>query len=234
METLCFGRCGFFCLTFCLCGCGSFLSGLLCSCSFSSGSCSLFRFGFLLCESFSPFLVHLGFSSLCSLDSFSGGFRDAFDLGVDLGIFIQGVGKRDYWGTGSVVIPGFNYLEAWYTHQLDYWTPDNRDAFYPALSNTGQSNQTQNFLPQTKYLLNMAYCRIKNITVGYTFPEKWTRKAKISKLRLYLSLENVFEFDHLGDIPIDPETRTSTGDGNYIGRSYPYSRNTSFGLQVTF
>ena len=154
--------------------------------------------------------------------------------GVDLGIFIQGVGKRDYWGTGSVVIPGFNYLEAWYTHQLDYWTPDNRDAFYPALSNTGQSNQTQNFLPQTKYLLNMAYCRIKNITVGYTFPEKWTRKAKISKLRLYLSLENVFEFDHLGDIPIDPETRTSTGDGDYIGRSYPYSRNTSFGLQVTF
>lgn len=154
--------------------------------------------------------------------------------GVDLGIFIQGVGKRELWGSGSIVIPGFNYLEAWYTHQLDYWTPENQDAFYPALSNTGQSNKTQNFLPQTKYLLNMAYCRIKNITLGYTFPEKWMKKAKISKLRLYVSLENVFEFDHLGDIPIDPETQTATGDGGYIGRSYPYSRNTSFGVQLSF
>ena len=154
--------------------------------------------------------------------------------GFDLGIFIQGVGKRELWGSGSIVIPGFNYMEAWYTHQLDYWTPDNPDAFYPAISNTGQSNNTQNFLRQTKYLLNMAYCRVKNISLGYTFPEKWMRKAKLSKLRLYVSLENLFEFDHLGDIPIDPETQTSTGDGGYIGRSYPYSRSTSFGMQLTF
>ena len=125
-------------------------------------------------------------------------------------------------------------MEAWYTHQLDYWTPENQDAFYPAISNTGQSNKTQNFLPQTKYLLNMAYCRVKNITLGYSFPEKWMRKAKLSKLRLYVSLENLFEFDHLGDIPIDPETQTTTGDGGYIGRSYPYSRSTSFGMQLTF
>ena len=154
--------------------------------------------------------------------------------GFDLGIFIQGVGKRELWGSGSIVIPGFNYMEAWYTHQLDYWTPDNPDAFYPAISNTGQSNNTQNFLRQTKYLLNMAYCRVKNVSFGYTFPEKWMRKAKLSKLRLYVSLENLFEFDHLGDIPIDPETQTSTGDGGYIGRSYPYSRSTSFGMQLTF
>lgn len=154
--------------------------------------------------------------------------------GFDLSVFVQGVGKREFWGSGSIVIPGFNYMEAWYTHQLDYWTPDNRDAFYPAISNTGQSNKTQNFLPQTKYLLNMAYCRLKNVTVGYTFPENWMKRLKINKLRLYISLENLFEIDHLGDIPIDPETLTTTGDGNYIGRSYPYSRNTSFGLQLTF
>lgn len=154
--------------------------------------------------------------------------------GIDLGIFLQGVGKRDYWGSGSIVIPGFNYLEAWYTHQLDYWTPENTDAFYPRLTNNGQSNNARNFLRQTRYLLDMSYCRVKNVTLGYTFPENWMRKIHLSKLRVYLSLENLFEFDHMGDVPIDPETQYKTGDGDYLGRSYPYSRTTSFGVQVTF
>lgn len=154
--------------------------------------------------------------------------------GFDLGVFLQGVGKRDVWATGSIVIPGFNYLEAWYTHQLDYWTEENTDAFYPRLTNQGQSNNAMNFLPQTRYLLDMSYCRVKNVTLGYTFPSKWMSKAKISKCRLYVSLENLFEFDNLGDMPIDPETQTATGDGGYLGRSYPYSRTTSVGLQVTF
>ena len=154
--------------------------------------------------------------------------------GVDLGIFIQGVGKRDFWGSGSIVIPGFNYLEAWYTHQLDYWTPENTNAFYPRLTNNGQSNNARNFLRQSRYLLNMAYCRLKNVTVGYTLPAQWTRKAAMQKVRLYASFENLLTFDHMNGVPIDPETRYDTGDGDYLGRSYPYAKTCSFGLQVTF
>ena len=154
--------------------------------------------------------------------------------GIDLGVFLQGVGKRDYWGSGSIVIPGFNYLEAWYTHQLDYWTPEHTDAFYPRLTNNGQSNNARNFLRQSRYLLDMSYCRVKNITLGYSFPESWMRKIHLQKLRVYLSLENLFEFDNMGDVPIDPETQYKTGDGDYLGRSYPYSRTTSFGVQVSF
>lgn len=154
--------------------------------------------------------------------------------GIDLGIFFQGVGKRDYWGSGSIVIPGFNYLEAWYTHQLDYWTPENPNAFYPRLTNNGQSNNARNFLRQSRYLLNMAYCRLKNVTVGYSFPDSWMRKIHLQKLRVYASFENLFEFDHMGNMPIDPETQYRTGDGDYLGRSYPYSRTASFGVQVTF
>lgn len=163
------------------------------------------------------------------------GFRLGLDWkGIDLGVFIQGVGKRQLWSSGSIVIPGFNYLEAWYTHQTDYWTEENPNAFYPRLSNTGQSNNTQNFLPQTKYLLNMAYCRLKNVSVGYTLPQKWLRPAGLKNLRVYMNFENLFEIDHLGNIPIDPETNTQTGDGDYIGRSYPYCRTASFGVQLTF
>lgn len=153
--------------------------------------------------------------------------------GFDLDIFLQGVGKRDLWASGSVIIPGFNYTEAWYTHQLDYWTPENTNAFYPRISNLGQTN-TQNFLPQTKYLLDMSYCRVKNITLGYALPKSLLQRANLSKLRVYVSFENLFEFDNLGEIPIDPETGLTTGDGDYIGRSYPYTRAASVGLQLTF
>ncbi len=154
--------------------------------------------------------------------------------GIDLGIYIQGVGKRDYWGSGSIVIPGFNYLEAWYTHQTDYWTPENTDAFYARLTNNGQSNNARNYLRQTRYLLDMSYCRLKNVTLGYTLPLKWTKKAGMSKVRLYTSFENLLTFDHMHDVPIDPETQYDRGDGDYLGRSYPYAKTCSFGLQVTF
>lgn len=162
--------------------------------------------------------------------------------GLDFELFIQGVGKRDYWGTGNMIIPGWNHYEGvFYAHQTDYWREDNLDAFYPRLTQVGQINQYSraaalNFFPQTKYLLDMSYCRIKNITLGYSFPQKLLQKIKIDRLRIYASFENVFEFDHLGDIPIDPETGQSTGDGGAMGfgRIYPYTRSASMGVQLKF
>lgn len=152
----------------------------------------------------------------------------------DLGVFFQGVGKRDLWGTGQLVIPGWHYGEAYYTHHMDYWTEDNTDAFYPRPWALNYQSANPNFKKQTRYLLNMAYCRLKNLTVGYTLPETLTRRAMIQRLRFYASFENLVTWDHLNNVPIDPETRTATGDGGYIGRSYPFSREFSFGLQVTF
>jgi len=155
--------------------------------------------------------------------------------GFDLGFFLQGVGKRDLWASGTSFIPGFRPGEAWYQHQLDYWTPENPNAFYPRPTDQGQSNSIRNFMPQTKYLLDMSYLRVKNLTFGYTFPEKWVERAKVQNLRIFFSGENLFEFDNV-DMPIDPETDyTSWGlnDGNSFGRVYPFKRTYSFGLQLT-
>jgi hypothetical protein len=62
-------------------------------------------------------------------------------------------------------------------------------------------------------------------------------KINIDKLRIYFSGENLFEIDKMGDIPIDPEmnwtTRTSN-DSRAFGRSYPYRRTLSFGVQLQF
>ena len=168
-------------------------------------------------------------------------FRLGLDwYGVDLSVFFQGVGSRQYWGTGTMMIPGWNFSEGtYYAHQTDYWTPTNTGAFYPRLSEMNQPGQYSaasfNFLCQTRYLLDMSYLRMKNITVGYSLPKEVLRKMHFEKFRVYASFENVCEFDKLGNMPLDPETATSAGDGGAMGfgRIYPFTRQMSCGLQIS-
>ncbi|HYK77533.1 MAG TPA: TonB-dependent receptor [Daejeonella sp.] len=157
--------------------------------------------------------------------------------GFDFGVFFQGVGKRDLWVHSPATIPGVSIGEGWYANQLDYWTPQNPNAFYPAPSNVGQTANTTNFKIQTRYLLDMSYLRVKNLTLGYSLPTRISEKLKINKARLYFSGENLFEKDNLKGFNIDPEidyTTTGADDPRTFGRVYPYRRSLSFGLQVTF
>ncbi|MFC6996539.1 SusC/RagA family TonB-linked outer membrane protein [Rufibacter roseus] len=155
--------------------------------------------------------------------------------GIDFSMFLQGVGARDYWATGQMYLPGWRAHEAWYTHQLDYWTPENPNAFYPRPTQMTEAS-VFNFQPQTKYLLDLSYLRVKNVQLGYTIPKVITTKAKIQRLRVYLSGENVFTFDNLNGVPIDPEinvTSANLNDQTGVGRVYPYRTSYSVGVQIT-
>ncbi|SDS36550.1 TonB-dependent receptor [Gramella sp. MAR_2010_147] len=155
--------------------------------------------------------------------------------GFDLNLFMQGVGKRDFWANGPVFIPGYRYAEGWYEHQLDYWTPENPDAFYPRPNDQQQSNNAMNFLPQTKYLLDLSYLRMKNINLGYTIPAGLSERFNVDRFRIYVSGENLFEFTN-GNLPIDPEvdyTQAGLNDTNTFGRVYPFRRSLSAGVQIT-
>ena len=157
--------------------------------------------------------------------------------GIDLDVFFQGVGKREMWVTGNMVLPGWQATEANFAHTLDYWTPENTGAFYTRPLQYGNSGDKWNYVKNDRYLLNMAYLRLKNVTIGYTFPEKLMKRIYISRLRVFASGENLFEFDHLGDNPIDPElahTDLTSGDARAFGRAYPYRRTFSFGVQLDF
>ncbi len=157
----------------------------------------------------------------------------------DMRAFFQGVGSRDYWAYGSVAIPtgGSGYADGAFAHFLDYWTPQNTDAFYPNPSNNAWISNGNNFLRQTRYLQNMAYLRLKNLTVGYTLPSAWLQAIKFQSARIYVSGENLFEFDNM-TIPVDPESTAYkadfTGESWSFGRSYPFSRTLSIGMQVNF
>lgn len=162
---------------------------------------------------------------------------DAAWKGIDFRIFFQGVAKRDYWmngpyfwganGTGEWQAAGF--VEHW-----DFWRPEgdplgaNTDAYYPRVL----KNDSRNMKVQSRYLQNAAYCRIKNLQVGYTLPKAWTDKAGMSSVRVYVSGDNLFTFSHMSKI-FDPEALESTYDANN-GKLYPLQRTISVGLNVNF
>lgn len=171
-------------------------------------------------------------------------FRIGSDYkGFDLSIFIQGVGKREVWGNGFLAIPGFQSSDGAMPQAIagDFWKEDRTDAFYPRAYNLAGSNKKLNMVPQSKYLLDMSYLRIKNITLGYTLPENVIKKAYIKSMRVYVALENFFTFDNLRDLPIDPEEvagYSMWNDDNYnlsrTGVGTPTFKSASVGVQLNF
>ena len=83
-------------------------------------------------------------------------------------------------------------------------------------------------IPQTKYLLNAAYLRIKNVTLGYTIPNAITKRFKVSRLRVFVTGENLYEFSSIKKY-IDPE---AVADG--WGWAHPYQRKYAFGINLDF
>ncbi len=171
-------------------------------------------------------------------------FRVGADYkGFDASVFIQGVGQRSVWGEGSTVIPGYQASDGGMPEAIagNFWRADRTNAFYPAPYNQAGSGTTLNMQIQSRYLLNMAYMRIKNITVGYSLPASVLRKIQISKLRVYVALENFFTFDHLGTLPVDPEEiegysmwNTTNYDAGRTGVGVPTYKSASVGIQLNF
>lgn len=160
---------------------------------------------------------------------------DAAWKGFDISMFFQGVGKRNLWAAGNQVLPGFTSGEPYYEGAEDYWTPENQDAFYPRPMIYSQA-QTGNYNVNDRYMLNMAYVRLKTLTFGYTLPKTWLSKFKVENLRVYFTGENLFTIDGVKPA-IDPEigirTSGSSSDARNFGRSYPYQKTISFGIQLS-
>ncbi len=159
---------------------------------------------------------------------------DAAYKGLDLKVFFQGTMKRDYMpGGGTTLFWGaVGYWQAnFFKPHLDYFRPEgtssglgaNVDAYYPRPLENGRNRN-----PQTRYLQNAAYTRLKNITLGYTLPGSVTQNFKVSNLRLFVSGENLFTITKMK--MYDPET---AGIGGWDGSTYPLSKSVSLGLNVT-
>lgn len=147
--------------------------------------------------------------------------------GIDFSFVIQGVGKCDGYLEGTAR-HAFQDMAAYpqkvHLERYNVVTNPNPDALYPRLTyNTGFNQNTFS----TYWMENASYMRLKNVQIGYTFPEKWMKKARIDNLRVYLSGDNLLTVSDFF-YAYDPETPVSKGG------YYPQVKTVVLGLNITF
>lgn len=153
--------------------------------------------------------------------------------GIDFSFFFQGLANMSFWidptttgpfidndGT-SDVISNNALLEV---VAEDHWSENDRDpyAFYPRLSNYVVPNNAQR---NTWFMRDGSFMRLKSLEVGYSFPKRFVKLAKLNSFRLYLSGTNLLTFSKFK--LWDPEM-----GGNGLG--YPIQRVFNVGIEASF
>ena len=159
-------------------------------------------------------------------------------FGVDFSVFFQGIGRKNWYPTaesygfwGPLARPYSSFIRS--DAVSLYWTEDNKDAYFPVLRGyMAMDSQGTLVNKNDRYLQNVGYLRLKNLTVGYTFPDKWMKKIRVQHLRIYFSGDNLFTWTPLKTKYIDPEQINSSYNGT--GSGYPLSKTYSIGLDITF
>ncbi|WP_308993897.1 TonB-dependent receptor [Mariniflexile litorale] len=147
--------------------------------------------------------------------------------GFDFTAFFQGVLEQNVVRSGWLRYP---FAQIWTNQTTSYlgktWTPENTGAAYPRMtSNTTRS--AYNWENNDFLLQNNRYMRLKSIVLGYTVPQILTEKTGFSKVRVYFSGNDLFEWTSIKD-GYDPEFGESTQT------VYPFSRTYSFGVNLSF
>ncbi len=143
-----------------------------------------------------------------------------------LDMFFQGL-FRDYLpgnGNWNAFYPGNSGLiEKYYLSET--WSPDNRDAYFAA-PHIG-TDVKKNILPQSRYVQDAAYIRLKNITLSYDLPDMVLENLGMNKLQLYLSGQNLWEYSKI-HAPLDPESIFTVTQEYYLQRIVTFGINASF------
>ena len=146
--------------------------------------------------------------------------------GFDFSASMQGVGKRDILLQSDMVWPLWNAGKIQKWHLEECWSADNKDAKYPIIKATSSgSNDAQ---MSSTWVFNAAYFRLRNITLGYTIPEKWLSDFFVKGIRIYCSGLNLLTFDKL-PAGVDPLVPNGSSGG-----IFPVTSNFSIGIDVNF
>lgn len=147
--------------------------------------------------------------------------------GIDMSIAFQGIGKQNAYLDRAMVEPlRDNYGNIPAIIEGKYWSvfnteAENLAARYPRLTNTTKNN---NYAVSDFWMFNGRYFRLKNVTLGYTLPGEWTKKACIQKARVYFSASDLFSIDNYPK-GWDPEMGVS---------AYPITTSLIVGLNLKF
>jgi TonB-linked SusC/RagA family outer membrane protein len=159
---------------------------------------------------------------------FTGGLNlNAEMYGFDLNMFLYAaLGQEIYSATRRYDMNGTNYNAEW----LNRWTGEGTSDHYPRV--TFVDNNLNGKTVSDFYIQDGSFVRLRNITLGYTLPSNITKAIKLSKLRLYVSAENLLTFTkYLG---FDPEIGGGVLDNGIDRGIYPQARTLMTGINVTF
>lgn len=178
-------------------------------------------------------------------------YRFGINLGADwnnffFSAFFQGVGKQNWYPSAEANTFWGQYNRP-YGDPLQYqlgniWTEDNPNAYFPRYRSRLASNAQGTLrAPQTRYLQNTAYVRLKNIQLGYNLPNQWTNKINMRSARVFLSGENLWSYSPFYKLTKDIDVE-STGKSDLVltdGNSgdaynYPIMKSLTMGISIMF
>lgn len=151
----------------------------------------------------------------------------------DLSIFLNG-------SHGGKILNALNYqiagLSGLYSNQLasssNFWSPSNPTSDIPA-PKAGIANN--NLVMSDRFLESASFLRVQNVRFGYTLPDKWIKHAKLSRLSVFASGQNLYVFTKYSGL--DPEIGSLNQNPIYsnidMGR-YPIPRTITFGINAQF
>lgn len=158
--------------------------------------------------------------------------------GFDLGIAFQGVQGNDIFNVTKWYLDGGFENSNMSTRRLDAWSPENSGSNEPADA-SWFTNTT--YFPNSAFIEKGSYLRLKNITLGYTLPEKISQKLYMQKFRVYVQAQNLLTFTkysgHDPEIGTNETVRDNNGREPEFGIDrgvYPQARTFVYGVNITF
>lgn len=159
--------------------------------------------------------------------------------GFDINVIFQGSANRFvYRPIDNMTVPFRGYYTNTSTASIgNTWSEDNRNAYYAPYTSDSNINNW-NYQASSLTAQDGRYLRLKNLTIGYTFPDKMLKKTKVlQSARIYATGTDLWETTKIKD-GWDPEAAAfDSKDAKQAAKGvkrYPFTRNITFGVNLTF
>lgn len=159
-----------------------------------------------------------------------GGITNTFNYkGVDLGILFQFTYGNDIYNANRLFnTQTMDERSNQLAEVADRWTPTNASNRVPSAKGYVKYDIYSRFIEDGSFL------RLKNITLGYTFPSQWTKKVFINRLRVYGTAQNLFCLTKYSGYDPEVNMKSSPLMPGFDWGAYPKSRVFTFGVEVQF
>lgn len=167
----------------------------------------------------------------CGQPLATGGFSTAFRFyGFDLNLFFQWSYGNDILNANRLMFENgtTSSLNQFSSYRDRFDAQRNPDSDIPAVQANGM------FVYSSRVIEDGSYLRLKNISLGYTFPRSVLRKMKFDTVRVYLSADNVYTFTKYSGPDPEVSTRNSVLTPGFDWSAYPRAIGITGGVSFTF